>query len=167
MMNDATPITQLTSRIVAAYVQANVVGQSNLSQLIQDVGNALRSLGKNQLPQELEKKAVPAVPIKKSVTEDHIVCLEDGLRFTSLKRHLLTSHNLTPAAYRERWKLPPDYPMVATGYAKSRSALAKQSGLGRTNPMVPEVDASAQQDAPALEEQMVPTMVEQPAPGAE
>ncbi len=86
MMNDATQITQLTSRIVAAYVQANVVGQSNLSQLIQDVGNALRSLGKNQLPQELEKKAVPAVPIKKSVTEDYIVCLEDGMRFTSLKR---------------------------------------------------------------------------------
>jgi predicted transcriptional regulator len=147
-------ILQLTSHIVAAYVMANVVARSNLADLIEHVGGALKGLGSEQpLPNEGEE-LVPAIPVKKSVTSDYIVCLEDGQRFVSLRRHLRTSHGLTPAAYRERWKLPADYPMVSTNYARSRAEMARQIGLGRKRAAGPDPNVPFQQEpgpAPTLE----------------
>lgn len=120
----------LTTEIVAAYAGHNAVATGELPGLIGTVYEALRSAG----AVEAEKPAealVPAVPIKKSVTPEYIVCLEDGKKLKMLKRHLATSYDMTPAAYRQRWGLPADYPMVAPAYAAQRSALAKSSGLGR------------------------------------
>ena len=117
----------LTTEIVAAYAGHNAVATGELPGLIGTVYEALRSAG----AVEAEKPAealVPAVPIKKSVTPDYIVCLEDGKKLKMLKRHLATSYDMTPAAYRQRWGLPNDYPMVAPAYAAQRSALAKRSG---------------------------------------
>jgi len=120
----------LTTEIVAAYAGHNAVATGELPGLIGTVYEALRSAG----AVEAEKPAealVPAVSIKKSVTPEYIVCLEDGKKLKMLKRHLATSYDMTPAAYRQRWGLPADYPMVAPAYAAQRSALAKSSGLGR------------------------------------
>lgn len=94
------------------------------------MSTALRNLGEPQAP-ATEERPQPAVPIRKSVTPDYIICLEDGKRFKSLKRHLATYYRLTPDQYRARWELPSDYPMVAPNYAATRSALAKANGLGR------------------------------------
>ena len=101
---------------------------TDLPQLIRDVYNTLSSVDSGA-DQEIEQIA-PAVPIKKSVTPDFIVCLEDGKKLKMLKRHLKTAYNMTPEEYRDRWGLAPDYPMVAPNYAKQRSKLAKQIGLG-------------------------------------
>ncbi|WP_282568775.1 MucR family transcriptional regulator [Bosea sp. AS-1] len=117
----------LSAMIVAAYVQHNHVPQSELSGLIEQTHAALRSIG--SVPQPA--KPVPAVPIRKSITPDWIICLEDGLKFKSLRRHLNVKYQLTPAQYREKWGLPHDYPMVAPNYAEIRSKLAKSIGLGR------------------------------------
>jgi predicted transcriptional regulator len=154
-MNGATGgsqnILHLTSNIVATYVLFNVVTQSNLADLIEHVGAALKALASEQpLPKDQEALA-PAVPIKKSVTSDHIVCLEDGQRFTSLRRHLRTSHGLTPAAYRERWKLPADYPMTSINYARTRAEMARQIGLGRRRAIRPDPNVASQQE-PGLAE---------------
>ncbi|BBF94100.1 MucR family transcriptional regulator [Blastochloris tepida] len=121
---------ELAADIVSAYVSNNSVASGDLSNLISDVYTALLkvSSGKTEAPAEPLK---PAVPLKKSVTADFIICLEDGKKFKSLKRHLRTQYNLTPEQYREKWGLPPDYPMVASNYAAARSALAKQMGLGQ------------------------------------
>jgi predicted transcriptional regulator len=118
---------ELTTEIVAAHVGNNPVPASELPTLIQDVYRTLVSVG--TMPTAAEKLK-PAVPIKKSVFPDYIVCLEDGKKLKMLKRHLKTSYNMTPEEYRERWGLPPEYPMVAPNYAKHRSALAKEIGLG-------------------------------------
>lgn len=122
-------ILGLTSEIVAAHVSNNTVSLSDLPSLIEQVYRTLAAVGG---PGENghSDRLTPAVPIKKSITPDFIVCLEDGKKLKMLKRHLKTAYNMTPEEYRERWGLSPDYPMVAPNYAKQRSRLAKQIGLG-------------------------------------
>ncbi|TSD88460.1 MucR family transcriptional regulator [Mycobacterium sp. KBS0706] len=119
---------KLTVQIVAAHVAHNNVATNDLPALIDQVYSALSGLGKPVEP--MQERPQPAVPIKKSITPDYIVCLEDGRKLKMLKRHLKTAYNLTPDEYRERWGLPADYPMVAPNYANQRSALAKTIGLG-------------------------------------
>lgn len=121
---------ELAADIVSAYVSNNSVASSDLPALIGEVHGALMRVagGAVEAPVEAPK---PAVPIKKSVTPDFIICLEDGKKFKSLKRHLRTQYNMTPEQYREKWGLPADYPMVAPNYAAQRSAFAKKIGLGR------------------------------------
>jgi len=120
----------LTATIVSAYVSNNSVPAQELSSLINQVHSALArvSSGQGDLPSEPLR---PAVSVKKSITPEHIVCLEDGKKFKSLKRHLRTQYSMTPEQYREKWGLPADYPMVAPSYAAARSQLAKQMGLGQ------------------------------------
>jgi predicted transcriptional regulator len=117
----------LTAQIVSAHVSNNSVTPDALPALIQDVYRTLSGVGKDPVQPD---KPQPAVPVKKSVFPDHIVCLEDGKKLKMLKRHLKTAYNMTPEQYRERWGLPPDYPMVAPNYARHRSSLAKKIGLG-------------------------------------
>lgn len=128
-MNSANYI-ELAADIVSAYVSNNSVPASDLPGLINEVHSALLRVTTGAAPAAPEALR-PAVPVKKSVTNDFIVCLEDGKKFKSLKRHLRTQYNMSPEEYREKWGLPPDYPMVAPAYAKARSALAKQMGLGQ------------------------------------
>ena len=118
----------LTTEIVAAHVSNNTVSVGDLPQLIAQVYNSLANIG--TLPTPPAERPQPAVPIKKTVQQDYIVCLEDGKKLKMLKRHLKTAYNMTPEAYRERWGLPADYPMVAPAYARQRSRLAKDIGLG-------------------------------------
>lgn len=117
----------LTTQIVAAHVANNTVAVNDLSQLIHEVFRTLSSVG--TAPVALERPQ-PAVPVKKSVTPDYIICLEDGKKLKMLKRHLKTAYNMSPEEYRDRWGLPADYPMVAPNYAQHRSSLAKKIGLG-------------------------------------
>jgi predicted transcriptional regulator len=117
----------LTAQIVSAHVSNNSVTSDALPSLIQEVYRALSHVGREPAQPD---KPPPAVPVKKSVFPDHIVCLEDGKKLKMLKRHLKTAYNMTPDQYRERWGLPPDYPMVAPNYARHRSSLAKKIGLG-------------------------------------
>src|SRR5215208_7149614 len=126
----ASNYIELAADIVSAYVSNNSVPTGELPGLISEVHTALMKVGVGaiELPVEAPR---PAVPVKKSVTPDYIVCLEDGKKFKSLKRHLRTQYNMTPEQYRERWGLPPDYPMVAPNYAQARSQLAKEMGLGQ------------------------------------
>lgn len=124
-----TEMLELTTEIVAAHVGNNPIPASELPSLIQDVYRTLVSVGTTPSAPEKPK---PAVPPKKSVFPDYIVCLEDGKKLKMLKRHLKTSYDMTPEEYRERWGLGPDYPMVAPNYAKHRSNLAKEIGLGTT-----------------------------------
>lgn len=121
---------ELTADIVSAYVSNNTVPAADIPALINQVHGALMrvSSGQGELPAEPAK---PAVPVKRSVTPEYIVCLEDGKKFKSLKRHLRTQYNMTPEQYREKWGLQADYPMVAPNYAAARSQLAKQMGLGQ------------------------------------
>ena len=121
---------ELAADIVSAYVSNNSVPSGDLPTLINDVHLALVKVGGNtsETPTEAPK---PAIPVKKSITPDYIVCLEDGRKLKMLKRHLRTQYNMTPEQYRERWGLPSDYPMVAPNYAKARSQLAKDMGLGQ------------------------------------
>ena len=122
----------LTADVVSAYVSNNSVPMSELPSLIADVHRALGDTGGGeQASKQPAEKPKPAVPIKKSVTDDYIVCLEDGKQFKSLKRHLSSKYDMTPEEYRTRWGLPPDYPMVAPNYAAARSKLAREMGLGR------------------------------------
>ena len=121
---------ELAADIVSAYVSNNSVPSGDLPSLINDIHEALVRVagGGIEVPAEAPK---PAIPVKKSVTPDYIICLEDGKKFKSLKRHLRTQYNMTPEQYREKWGLSPDYPMVAPNYAKARSDLAKEMGLGQ------------------------------------
>ena len=121
-------LLELTSEIVAAHVSNNTLAVNDLPQLIQDVYTTLASVGGKQISLE---RPHPAVSIRKSVTPDYIVCLDDGKKLKMLKRHLKTAYNMTPEEYRQRWGLPRDYPMVAPNYAKHRSNLAKEIGLGK------------------------------------
>jgi predicted transcriptional regulator len=121
---------QMTAEVVSAYVENNPVPMSELQKLIADVHQALAKLTGYPVEAEPEKPK-PAVNPKRSVTDDYIICLEDGQKFKSLKRHLMSHYGMTPAEYREKWDLPADYPMVAPSYAAQRSALAKSMGLGR------------------------------------
>ena len=123
-------LVELTAEIVSAYVSNNTVVVTDLPALINNVFDALKkasSTGTQPAKEELR----PAVPIKKSVTSEYIICLEDGKKFKSLKRHLRTHYDLSPEEYREKWGLPHDYPMVAPNYAAARSDLAKRMGLGQ------------------------------------
>src|SRR5512134_992062 len=124
-----TPV-ELTASIVSAYLSNNPTQASEIPTLISQVHAALQrvSSGRTEAPQEPAK---PAVSVKKSMTPDYLICLEDGKRFKSLKRHLRTQYSMTPEQYRDKWGLPADYPMVAPNYAVARSALAKQMGLGQ------------------------------------
>ena len=128
--DDQGDLVDLTADIVSAYVSHNVVPVNDLPNLIKDVHVALGGLASDadKAPKEELK---PAVPPKKSITPDYLICLEDGKRFKSLKRHLKTHYDLTPDQYREKWGLPADYPMVAPSYAEARSRLAKEMGLGQ------------------------------------
>jgi predicted transcriptional regulator len=118
----------LTTEIVAAHVSNNTVALSDLPHLINQIYNSLAHIG--TVPAQPATRPQPAVSIKRSVQPDYIVCLEDGRKLKMLKRHLKTAYNMTPEAYRERWGLPADYPMVAPNYALQRSRLAKEIGLG-------------------------------------
>ena len=124
-------LIELTADVVAAYVSNNPVPAGELSNLIADVHAALGRVGTGAQPAPVVEKAKPAVNPKKSVQDDYIICLEDGKKFKSLKRHLMTHYNLTPEQYREKWGLDASYPMVAPNYAAARSQLARKMGLGR------------------------------------
>ena len=121
---------ELTASIVSAYVSNNSVSSAEIPNLIGQIYSALKRVSGGQVAAAGDPPK-PAVPIKRSVTPEYIVCLEDGLKFKSLKRHLRTRYNLTPDQYREKYSLPPDYPMVAPNYAAARSKLAKDMGLGQ------------------------------------
>ena len=131
-MSDNDGLTEtliaLTADIVSAHVSNNSVAVSDLPLLIQNVHNALASLGDDLV--EPEVKQEPAVSVRASIKPDYIVCLEDGKKLKMLKRHLMTHYQMTPEQYRAKWNLPADYPMVAPNYAKQRSRLAKEIGLG-------------------------------------
>jgi predicted transcriptional regulator len=126
---DKADLVGLTAEIVSAYVSNNAIGREDLPSIISDVHEAL-SRASQRTPGADREELKPAIALKKSVTPDYIVCLEDGKKFKSLKRHLRTHYNLSPEEYREKWGLPHDYPMVAPNYAAARSQLAKQMGLG-------------------------------------
>jgi predicted transcriptional regulator len=131
-MSDNNGLTEtliaLTADIVSAHVSNNSVAVSDLPLLIQNVHNALASLGDDLV--EPEVKQEPAVSIRASIKPDYIVCLEDGKKLKMLKRHLMTHYQMTPEQYRAKWNLPADYPMVAPNYAEQRRSLAKKIGLG-------------------------------------
>ena len=129
-MDPKTPMIELAAQIVAAYVAKNAVEQADLPKLITDVHRALEHAASGNTAKDEELQLRPAVNAKKSITPDYLICLEDGKKFKSMKRHLRTHFNLTPEQYREKWGLAADYPMVAPNYATSRSRLAKNMGLG-------------------------------------
>ncbi len=141
-MNSDPDLTALTADIVSAYVTNNVVTAEKLSELIGSVHTAL-SKATIQGVEAPKEELKPAVPIKKSVTPEHIVCLEDGKKFKSLKRHLQTHYGLSPEEYREKWSLARDYPMVAPAYAAARSHLARTMGLGRPKDAKAAAEAAA------------------------
>lgn len=124
-------LLSLTAEVVAAYVGNNSIRASEVPVLIADVHSAFKRHVEQDEPPVLVEKPKPAVNPKKSVMDDYIICLEDGKKFKSLKRHLMTHYNMTPEQYREKWDLDPNYPMVAPNYAEARSRLAKKMGLGR------------------------------------
>jgi predicted transcriptional regulator len=125
---DNAVLLECTTSIISAYVANNTIQKENLSSLIADT---FKSLAGVERTSSVVEELKPAVPIRRSVQPDYIVCLEDGKKFKSLKRHLMSHYNMTPQEYREKWALPADYPMVAANYALARSELAKKSGLGR------------------------------------
>lgn len=129
-MEDESVLIELTADIVAAYVSANSVAPAELPTLILSVHKALGGVANGVVEPEPAPKE-PAVPIKKSITPDYLICLEDGRRFKSLKRHLRSRYAMSPEDYRAKWGLPKDYPMVAPNYARARSDLAKRMGLGQ------------------------------------
>jgi predicted transcriptional regulator len=130
MNEDNSVLIELTSEVVSAYVSNNPISSADLPSLINDVHTALGGLSSGGAAEPAEKQK-PAVSIKKSLGHDYLICLEDGKKFKSLKRHLKTHFDLTPDEYRTKWGLSSDYPMVAPAYSEARSKLAKASGLGR------------------------------------
>lgn len=130
---DVKTLRTLTADIAAAYLRHNPIELSRVSALIADIHGCLSGLGQPKI--EEPSPLTPAVPVKKSVHQDYLVCLEDGKKLKMLKRHLANTFDLTPDQYRARWGLPADYPMVAPAYAEHRSALAKSIGLGRRRPV--------------------------------
>lgn len=130
MSSNELELTALTADVVAAYVAHNVLSADKLPEFIGSIYGALNKASV-QATEPPKVELTPAVPVKKSVTQDFIVCLEDGKKFKSLKRHLKSCYDLSPEEYREKWGLPRDYPMVAPAYAAARSSLAKSMGLGQ------------------------------------
>jgi predicted transcriptional regulator len=141
---------EMAASIVSAFVSHNSVPAGELPTLIQSVHGAIQKIAGTKAEEPVEQVKVPAVPIKKSIADDFLICLEDGKKFKSLKRHLRTQYNMSPNEYREKWGLSGDYPMVAPNYARARSALAKEMGLG-------------QQRKKALSAAARPTPVDMPA----
>ena len=141
---DTSDLVTLSADVVSAYVSNNLVPADELPKLISEIYSALIALNAPSVAAS-EPKPEPAVPVRKSITPDFIVCLEDGKKFKSLKRHLQAHYGLTPAEYRQKWGLPADYPMVAPNYAATRSALARASGLGQVR------GARGVEAAPAVE----------------
>ena len=129
-MDDKSEVIEMTADIVSAYVGNNSVSANDLPGLIQSVHRALASVSSGTETVEVAPKE-PAVPIRRSITPDFLICLEDGRKFKSLKRHLRTKYNISPEEYRAKWGLAKDYPMVAPNYAEKRRELAKKIGLGR------------------------------------
>src|SRR3954471_10104974 len=122
-------LLQMATTIVAAHVSKSSVAAADIPRLISEIYQALSGLAGGRLS-AAAGRAEPAVPVKKSVTPDHIICLQCGRKQKMLKRHIRTAYGLSPEQYREKWELPPEYPMVSSNYAKKRSALARQIGLG-------------------------------------
>jgi predicted transcriptional regulator len=135
-MDSKTETIDMTADIVSAYVGNNSVPASELPSLIQNVYAALSAIASGE-EAKIELPKEPAVSVKKSIANDYLICLEDGRKFKSLKRHLRTKYALSPEEYRAKWNLPKDYPMVAPNYAKARSDLAKQMGLGQGGRQTP------------------------------
>ena len=129
-MDDRSELLEMTADIVSAYVGNNSVSATDLPALIANIHAALSQVTGGVVEVEPEPKE-PAVPVRKSISPDFLICLEDGRKFKSLKRHLRTKYDMSPEEYRAKWNLPKDYPMVAPNYAKARSELAKQMGLGQ------------------------------------
>jgi predicted transcriptional regulator len=172
-MSEATTsqidLVSLAAEIVSAYVSNNRVSVADVPALIGDVHRSLKNIG-NGTNAPIAEPLVPAVPVKKSIQPDFIICLEDGKKFKSLKRHLRTKYDMTPAEYRTKWNLPHDYPMVAPNYAEKRSSLAKSMGLGRkagtaqvdvtVAPLkVEEAPAAAQESPPSAAQESDPAKV--------
>ena len=128
--DDPTDLRALTAQVLAAYVSNHTVSREELSGLARDIHGALAHSGDAG---PLKAKKNPAVPIEDSITDSHLICLEDGQKFQSLKRHLRVAYGLSPQQYRQKWGLPDDYPMVSPAYARRRSELAKRSGLGKSS----------------------------------
>lgn len=122
-------IVELTTAIVSAYVSNNAIGGEDVPGLIQSVHASLSALNRDA---GIEEALKPAVPVSNSITDDYLICLEDGEKFKSLRRHLRSKYDMSPEEYREKWSLPLDYPMVAPSYARQRSVLAKKMGLGQS-----------------------------------
>jgi predicted transcriptional regulator len=129
-MDDQSELIEMTTDIVSAYIGNNAIAAADLPSLIQSVHRALAEISSGEVTTSSEPQE-PAVSVKKSITPDFLICLEDGRKFKSLKRHLRTKYDMSPDEYRAKWGLPRDYPMVAPNYAKARSELAKQMGLGQ------------------------------------
>lgn len=130
-MSKKIELLELASEVVAAYVSHNDLGPDELPGLVQAVYEAMQK-SINAEPKTEKPALNPAVPVEQSVNDDYIICLEDGQKYKSLKRHLRTKYAMTPKAYREKWGLPADYPMVARNYSIERSRLAKRTGLGKS-----------------------------------
>jgi predicted transcriptional regulator len=135
-------LLSLTAEIVSSFAGHHTVATGDLPALISSVFRALRTAGQDE-PEKAAEAPTPAVPVKRSIRPDFLVCLEDGEKVTMLKRHLAARHGLTPEEYRKRWGLAKDYPMVAPAYAAQRSALAKQIGLGRKRAAEPRAPEAA------------------------
>lgn len=129
-LSETDVVLEMTAEVVAAYVSNNPVSSVELPNLIGDIYGAFLKINGSEIS-ALVEKPIPAVPIKKSLHDDYLICLEDGKKFKSLKRHLRSHYDISPEEYREKWGLPSDYPMVAPAYAKERSRLAREMGLGR------------------------------------
>lgn len=142
---------ELVAKVVAAYVGKNTVAAQDLPRLIAEVSLAFSTLGQPAAEPKASAKLTPAVPVRRSVTPDYIVCLEDGKKLKMLKRHLRTTYNMSPEDYRRKWSLPDSYPMTAPNYAAARSQMAKNLGLGRGSKGRPTAQAPAPeaQEAPA------------------
>ncbi|MER9677262.1 MucR family transcriptional regulator [Mesorhizobium sp. M0208] len=158
--NDHADLVSITAEIVSAYVSNNPLPVGELSKLIGDTYVALQGIGTPVAPAAV--KLEPAVSIKKSVTPDFIICLEDGKKFKSLKRHIGTHYNLSPDEYRQKWNLPSDYPMVAPNYAATRSALAKSIGLGRKAAPAPAAAEKPKRAGRAAAATTAPTAIKSP-----
>jgi predicted transcriptional regulator len=141
-MADSLSNIELAADIMSAYVSNNSVRVTDLPGLFGEIHSALVLISSGAASVGSPEAQSPAVPIKKSIANDHLVCLEDGRKFKSLKRHLRTNHDMNPEEYRQKWHLASDYPMVAPAYAKARSALAKKSGLGQVRRKQKQLPAS-------------------------
>jgi predicted transcriptional regulator len=146
---DSATLLDLTARIVSAYAGNASLSPTELTEIIGSVSRALTQLSSAKVEPEA-RELTPAVPVKKSVTADYIICLEDGKKLKMLKRHLMSTYNMTPNDYRTKWNLPRDYPMVAPNYAATRSQLAKKIGLGKSpaKPVAPPAKPAARRGRP-------------------